>query len=145
MFNLREPPLERQEVKLLKEILEEIRKIHKLLFPSNLTIVFKGATMSSSAVTLLLQPTPQSVQASVQEVFQGKPYTPNPTDLTWSVQDPSIVSLVTNPDGTAVFTALAVGVTQVGCSDTTTKLSGVGTVTVVLTADGLSIVFGQPV
>jgi hypothetical protein len=136
---------------LLKEVKEQVRELkdirnllNELVHPSKMEIHFRNGdinTMSSTSVTLV---PPQTAAAVATEVYKGVPYTPVPTDLTWSLQDPTIASFVTNADGSATFTPLKAGVTQVGCSDKTTSLSGVGTLTVTGgggSGDSLTITF----
>jgi hypothetical protein len=121
---------DREQVRLLKDILRELREFRKELFPSKLTIFFtNGDIKYMSTATITLNP-PQTVNGVATETVNGQPYTPVQTDLTWSVQDSTVVSYVTNADGSATFTALKVGVTQVGCVDKTTGNSGTGTLTV---------------
>lgn len=138
-----------KELHVLREILEEIKEFRveiKKLFPSKMEIVFiKGDKMSAAAVTLNLEPTPQTTNATVVETVNGQPYTPVPGDLTWSVQDATIASMVQNPDGSATFTAVAVGVTMCGCVDKTTGNSGTGTITVALgTVPGTLVISFSP-
>jgi hypothetical protein len=136
---------ERETIRLLKEFLDIVRDI---LFPPILTITFVNGDNNNnmSTVSITLVP-PQSVNAVATEIYQGKPYTPVATDLTWSLQDPTIVSLVQNADGSVTLSPLTVGTTQVGCSDKTTGLSGVGTLTVTQGASGdsLTITFSSAV
>lgn len=134
----------REQIKLLKEILREIKEFRHELFPSKLIINFAiGDINYMSDVTLTLTP-PTKSNGTVTEIFKGQPYVPVPGDLTWSVQDGTIVGFVQNADGSATFSPLAVGSTQVGCSDKTTGLAGVGTVNVAAGPDGLTIIFSPP-
>jgi|SRR5208337_3690837 len=138
---------DREQVKLLKELLHELRELRNELFPSKLTINFViGDVKYMSSASVTLNP-PQTVNGVVTETVNGQSVVPVPANLLWSVQDPTVVSFVTNPDGSATFTPLAVGVTQVGCSDSATGNSGVGNLTVTQgTVPGtLTITFSAPV
>jgi len=71
------------------------------------------------------------------------------TGQAWSVADPSIATVVTNPDGSATFTPVAVGSTTASVTATVTapgfgptQLSGSDTLNVVDTPAGLQIVWG---
>src|SRR5208283_459241 len=101
-----------KQIKLLRELLYELRELRTELFPSKLIINFVVGDIKMNDVTLTLTP-PQTSNGTVTEVYKGQSYTPVPGDLTWSLQDTTKASFVQNPDGSATFTPLAVGVTQV--------------------------------
>lgn len=103
--------------------------------------------MSAAAVTLNLG---QSVVATpVETNADGSNFVFDPTKITWSVQDNTVVSQgANNPDGSVSFTSLKAGTTAVGFSDSATGLSATGTITVnPVTPPGptsASIKFGTP-
>jgi hypothetical protein len=137
-----------KEIVLLRDILHELCEIRKELFSSKsseLLITFtNGENNFMSTASITLNP-PLTIMGVATETVNNQSYNPVPSDLTWSVQDSSIVSFVTNSDGTAVFTPLAVGNTQVGCSDGKTGNSGIGTLTVTEGVAGtLTITFVAP-
>lgn len=137
---------DREQVRLLKDILRELREFRKELFPSKLIIFFtNGDIKYMSSVSITLNP-PQTVNGVATETVNGQPYTPKPTDLDWSVQDSTIASYVVNADGSVTLTALAVGTTQVGCVDSSNGNAGVGTIFVTVgTVPGtLVITFSAP-
>jgi hypothetical protein len=98
-------------------------------FPVFAVIKFKGVEMASIGTVSL--EVGKKVPVMLQELrADGSVYSPNPGDVTLSVQDASVLSLVDNGDGTGMLTALAAGVSQVGGADKVTGLSATGTVTV---------------
>jgi len=88
----------------------------------------------------------QSIPASISETdAAGQIVTINPATVTWTVNNPSIVALTQNSDGSATFKALAVGTTGVGVTDSSNGLSAQDTLTVTAgAATSLVIAFGQP-
>lgn len=88
----------------------------------------------------------QSISATIAEKdAAGQPVTFDPTKVTWTVGDATIVALTQNADGSASFKALAVGTTQVAVSDSGSGLSAQDTLTVTAgAATSLLIGFGTP-
>ena len=88
----------------------------------------------------------QSIPASISETdAAGQIVTINPATVTWTVNDPSIVALTQNSDGSATFKALAVGTSGVGVTDSSNGLSAQDTLTVTAgAATALVIAFGTP-
>jgi len=72
-----------------------------------------------------------------------------PANLTWTISDVTIASVVTNADGTATFTALAVGAATVTVTDTAFNLTSTDTLTVTTAVPpsvpaSIAITFGTP-
>lgn len=88
----------------------------------------------------------QTISASVAEQdAAGQPVTIDPTKISWTVGDPTVASVATNPDGTAAFKALKVGQTSVAVTDSSNGLSAQDTLTVTAgAATSLVIKFGTP-
>jgi hypothetical protein len=136
---------DRKQIRLLRELLEEVRELRNELFPSKLTVNFESGDIKyMNDVTLTLTP-PQTTTGTVTGIYKGQPYAPAPANLVWSVQTSGVVNLVQNADGSATFTPVAVGSTQVGVVDSSNQLSGTGTITVAAGPDGLTISFSSPV
>ncbi len=112
---------EHKELRLLREILELEEKIYNFLnnhFPI-MHITFEGMDLDMD-LNLVLSPTAGALGTPVETKADGTPFVFDPTQIQWSVQDPTIVSFVQNADGTAQFKPLAVGTTQVGVVDKAT-------------------------
>lgn len=90
-------------------------------------------------LALVLSPTAGALGTPVETKADGSPFTFDPTQIVWSVQDSTIVSFVQNPDGTAQFKPLAVGTTQVGVVDKVTGASKVVNATVTQAQQGNSM------
>lgn len=121
---------DKKELHLLREILEELKKIKYLLSrPVRGEIIFGDDCMSAAAVVLNLG---QSVPAKfVQFNADGSVFTGNPADVVWSVQDGTIVDVSNvQPDGSVIVKSVAAGTTNIGAADKTTGISAVGSVTV---------------
>lgn len=88
----------------------------------------------------------QSITATIDELdAQQQPVTFDPTKVTWTIGDPTIATLTQQPDGSASFKALKVGVSPVGVSDSSNGLSAQDTLTVTAdAATSLVIKFGVP-
>ena len=86
----------------------------------------------------------QTVTATATETNAGgKPLTIIPANLAWSIDDPTVASLVQNPDGSATITGLTVGTVNVTVKDTAFNLSdsGSGVFTADLTPTSIAITF----
>lgn len=128
---------------LLREILYQLRLLYKLLStPTKLQITFEGEQPGMPASIT----DTQSISASISETdAAGQPVTIDPTQVAWSVGDPSIAELTQNADGSASFKALAVGQTQVAVTDKSNGLSAQDVLTVTSgPATSLVIKFGTP-
>jgi len=88
----------------------------------------------------------QSIPATISETdAAGQPVTINPATVTWTVNDPTVVTLTQNADGSATFKAEKVGTTGVGVTDSSNGLSAQDTLTVTAgAATALVIAFGTP-
>lgn len=114
----------------IKDYLEILVDIQLNKRPNSLQIRF-GIQEPGMPVTLSNTPTASVVGTPVETNADGSLFTIDPTKVTWDVQDATVASFVQNPDGTATFKPLKVGVTQVGVSDSATSLSATDTLTVV--------------
>lgn len=136
-------------VKLVDEQNEILVKLYYHFVPNKLEIKFshvkKGVIdMSSPSVTLNLTAT-ASVIASVAETQGGQPFTYNPAHIVWSAQNSGIVNFTTDPTtGNTKITPVIVGTTQIGAVDTDTNATAVGTVTVEMVNNVLTMSFGVP-
>jgi len=74
----------------------------------------------------------------------GNQFPVNPADIAWTVADNTIASFVQNSDGSATFTPLKAGSTQVTVADSGNNLNASDTLTVTDTPTGLTIQWGQP-
>jgi hypothetical protein len=129
----------------LQKMISLLEQILSQLTPkpaTKITIQFEGELPGMPATMTDLQ----SVSASISETdAAGQPVTFDPANITWSVNNPTIVALTQNPDGSASFKALAVGTTTVGVSDSGSGLSAQDTLTVTASAaTALVISFGNP-
>jgi hypothetical protein len=135
--------LHQKEHRLLDEILEDILKEQKRIYDllnNRLTIMhirFKTHHKHHNHkeeldmdLNLVLSPTAGALGTPVETKADGTTFTYDPTQIQWSVQDPTIVSFVQNSDGSAQFKPLAVGSTQVGVVDKATSASKTITATV---------------
>ena len=89
----------------------------------------------------------QNVTASIAEDdANGNSVAFIPGNIKWTTQDPTIATVVENNDGSATFTGLKVGTTQVTVTDTSNSLSAQDVLTVTAAAaTSLVIKFGTPV
>lgn len=118
---------EHKELHLLKEILKQEKKNYNLIndrFPI-MHISFKLHHHKCEGkldmdLQLVLSPTAGALGTPVETKADGTPFVFDPTQIVWSVKDPTIVSFAQNADGTAQFKPLAVGTTQVGVVDKAT-------------------------
>lgn len=118
---------EHKELQLLEFIIKQQRRTYDLIndrFPI-MHISFKLHHHKCEGkldmdLQLVLSPTAGALGVPVETKADGKPFVYDPTQIQWSVQDPTIVSFVQNADGTAQFKPLAVGTTQVGVVDKAT-------------------------
>jgi hypothetical protein len=133
-----------EEDRHIEKIISLLEQILSRLTPkaTKLTILFEGVQQGMPATLTDVQ----SVSASIVETdAAGSVVAFDPTKITWSVADATIVALTSNPDGTASFKALKVGSTTVTASDSGSGLSGSDTITVVSgAATTLVIKFGIP-
>lgn len=120
----------------------EHRKPHLYLF------FLQGDKLVAGSISIQLSPTASVPATAVETNADGSVFQFNPANIEWSVQDNTIVKVTQNPDGSAVFTPLAAGSTQVGVADTSTGLSDVGAITVTpASASGpvkMTLTFGTP-
>lgn len=95
----------------------------------------------------------QNVAATeVETDADGNPVTLNATDVAWAIDDPTIATLVQNPDGSATFTAVKPvppatnpRTANVTCTDNVTGVVGANTLTVTTSPGGsMVITFGPP-
>ena len=133
----------RQIVHLLQQILAEVQAIRLLVSrPVKMQIIFIGGIPNMPGTMTDVQ----SISAVISETdAAGQPVTFDPSKVTWTVGDPTIAQLTSNPDGSATFKALAVGTTQVSAADSSNGLSAQDTLTVTAAAaTSLVIKFGTP-
>ena len=120
---------EREEIRLLREILFELKEInHKLtkLLPretKDIAIVF-GGTMTAVAGTVAVGST--VVGSIVPLESDGVTVTPGAVVSAqgYAVDNPALASFVVNADGTATFTGLSAGTANVTATATVTDTSG---------------------
>src|SRR5579859_57398 len=112
----------KEELHVLKEIRDYLKGIFNLLQNDlSLDIVFtnsKGDIVMDAQFTLT--PSTPLLATPVEKKGDGTVFQYDPTQLVYSVKDPTIVSFAENADGTALFTPLAVGSTLVGLVDKAT-------------------------
>lgn len=126
-------------------ILAEVIHIRRLLqVPVTMQLQFKGGKPGMPGTETDTQTIPCT---ALEKDAAGQPVTLNPANVTWSIDDPSIAQLTQNPDGSATFKALAVGSTNVHCTDNGTTPPLVGTDQLTVTAGAASsliLQFGTP-
>ena len=113
--------------KLLLEILSDIREIKRELGldrPTHIHSHFEGVPMPVSLTV------GQTVIETISESNAAGPVPVVGADITVVSSDPAVATVVDNGDGTATWTAVAVGTTTSTYSDTVFGLSGTDTVTV---------------
>lgn len=128
--------------RILEEILRTLREIKHELHPHATQIIMHlGATMP---VTLNIG---QSVPATaIEKDAAGNSVPFTPSNLSWTSSDPS-VSVVTNPDGSATYTAVSAGTSTVTVTDSSNSLTASDTITVNPAPDvatSIEIAFGTP-
>lgn len=131
-----------------QKILVELQKIEEdlaRLLPKavKITIQFQGEQPGMAAQIT----DTQQITATIAELdAKGQPVAVDPTKVQWTVGDPTVASVQQNADGSATFTALKVGTTQVAVTDSSNGLSAQDTLTVTAgAATTLQIAFGTPV
>lgn len=113
--------------KELHTIIELLHKIYNLINNTHqrIHIAFftddarnwKGLDMD---LVLTLSPTASALGVPVETLADGSPFTFDPTQIEWSVQDINIFSVTPNTDGTALFKPLAVGSSRIAVTDKAT-------------------------
>lgn len=125
-------------IRELREIKEELRKYyHHQKY--HLYIIWKGPSINMSSVTLNITPPYGNNVGVPVETKNGQPFTFDPATINWAVQDSSVVSFVKNADGSAIFTPLKVGSTDVAVQDSVTLASATGTISVEQSVDTFSM------
>jgi hypothetical protein len=127
--------------KRLDRIIHLLEKIYRLENRPNRMIILwttpqhdatiEDNTLMANDVTLnLTAPFGSNQGVPVEINADGTTFVFDPTTVAWAVQDSTVASFVSNPDGSATFTPLKAGSTGVAVSDSKTGLSAQGTLTV---------------
>jgi ABC-type amino acid transport substrate-binding protein len=146
---------EHEQLDAIRRELEEIRhlltRIPRILIdffsrPTSISIKFQGAT----TMPLTFAVNQKSIATATEADASGVNVPVVAGALTWTVSDPTIASVVTNPDGTGTYTAVAVGTATATVTDSANGLTTTDTLTVTAagapggTPTSIAISFGAP-
>ena len=134
-----------EELRLLRAIQLDLHHILKLLdcarrVPVRIHFHFKGALPMAQPISKLIGQT-VNTSVPVENNAEGQNIPIVVSNLTWSVDDPTVGQLTANPDGSASILGLKEGVCNVTVKDTAFNLTDSGAVTFAADATPTSISF----